>query len=54
MPCRVAIYEKSNGKVYVSRMNTGLMGKMMGGIIPEVMAVASRESEEMVAAIIKK
>jgi uncharacterized protein (DUF302 family) len=54
MPCRVAIYEKSNGKVYASRMNTALMGKMMSGVIPEVMAEASRESEEMLSAILKK
>jgi uncharacterized protein (DUF302 family) len=52
MPCRVAIYERSDGKVYVSRMNTGLMGGMFGGIIPDVMAVASAESEKMLGAIL--
>jgi len=35
MPCRVAIYKKSDGKVCVSRMNTALMGKMMGGVVPK-------------------
>ena len=53
MPCRVAIYERSDGRVYVSRMNSGLMGKMMSGIIPEVMGQASRESEIITNAIIK-
>ncbi len=54
MPCRVAIYEKSDGKVYVSRLNSGLMGKMMGGVIPKVMGIASKESEIMVNHILKK
>jgi len=53
MPCRVSIYERSDKKVYVSRMNSGLMGKMMSGIIPEVMSDASRESEEIIDAIIE-
>lgn len=52
MPCRVAIYEHSDGKVYTSRLNSGLMGQMMDGIIPEVMADASRESEEMLESIL--
>ena len=54
MPCRVAIYEKPDGKVYISRMNSGLMAKTMGGIIAEVMSTASKENEEILNAIIKK
>lgn len=53
MPCRVAIYEHSDKKVYVSRMNSGLMGKMMGGIIADVMTDASTESEAIISEIIK-
>ncbi len=52
MPCRVSIYEKSDGKTYVSWMNTSLMGNMMGGVIADVMGIASKESETMVSAII--
>ena len=48
MPCRVSIYEKSDGKVYVSWMNTGLMGKLFGGVISEVMDDASSESRMMI------
>ena len=36
MPCAFGIYEK-NGKVYVTGLNTGLMGKLMGGNIARVM-----------------
>lgn len=53
MPCRVAIYQKKDGKVYVSRLNSGLMGKMMKGVVPEVMGVAARETEEILQAVIK-
>jgi uncharacterized protein (DUF302 family) len=53
LPCRVAIYEKSDGKTYVSYMNTGLMGKMMSGVIPKVMKEASHESEMIIAPLIK-
>jgi uncharacterized protein (DUF302 family) len=53
MPCRVAIYEKSDGKTYVSRMDTGLMGKMMKGVVPKVMKAASSESEELIKSITK-
>ncbi|MEA3288480.1 MAG: DUF302 domain-containing protein [Candidatus Marinimicrobia bacterium] len=52
MPCRVAIYEHSDGTVYASRMNSGLLGKMMDGIVPEVMADASADSEEILKSIL--
>jgi len=37
MPCAWGVYEGPDGKVYVSGMNMGLMGKMFGGTIAEVM-----------------
>jgi len=54
MPCRISIYEKSDGKVYISWMNTALMGSMMKGVVPEVMSDASRESFEIVEVLLKK
>ncbi len=51
MPCRIAIYEKADGRVYVSRMNSGLIARIMGGIINEVMQQAFKENEKMVHAI---
>lgn len=38
MPCSIAVYDKKDGKVYVSNMKAGTMGSMMGGIVAEVMA----------------
>lgn len=53
MPCRVSIYEKSDGKTYISWMNTAMMGNMMGGAVAEVMGVASADSEKMIQSISK-
>lgn len=53
MPCRVSIYEKSDGKTYISWMNTAMMGNMMGGTIAKVMGVASADSEKMIESIRK-
>ena len=48
MPCRVSIYEKADGRTYISAMNTGLMGRMMKGNVPEVMKDASSASAEFI------
>ena len=37
MPCTIAVYEDDAGDVFISKMNTGLMGKMFGGNIAQVM-----------------
>jgi len=37
MPCAIAVYEGDDGRVYLSKMNTGLMGKLFGGTIARVM-----------------
>jgi uncharacterized protein (DUF302 family) len=47
MPCRVAVYQKSNGDVILSRMNTALMSKMFGGIVPKVMSEATAQTEQI-------
>jgi uncharacterized protein (DUF302 family) len=38
MPCTISVYEKSDGKTYISAMNASLLGKMFGGEISTVMA----------------
>jgi uncharacterized protein (DUF302 family) len=53
MPCRIAIYEKSDGSVYVSRMNSGLMSKPMNKIIRSTMSVAAAETEQILAPVIE-
>lgn len=45
MPCALGVYEGPDGKVYISGMNTGLMGKMFGGKIAEVMGTKVSQEE---------
>jgi uncharacterized protein (DUF302 family) len=52
MPCRISVYEKSDGKVYISRLNGALLAHSFGGIIEEVMSQANNEMEEMINSLI--
>jgi len=47
MPCRVAVYEKSNGEVVISHMNTELMSKMFGELVTDVMKEASVQTVQI-------
>jgi len=53
IPCRIAIYEKSNGNTYIGRMNSPLFGRMFGGVINSVISRASVVTEEMIATLVK-
>lgn len=53
MPCRVAIYEKSNGRTYITRMNSQLMAQPFGGVIAEVMDQAAVETEVVIAKVLE-
>ncbi len=52
MPCRVAVYETSNGEVIVSRMNTGLMSSVFGGKVQSVMAEATNQTEIILGSVL--
>jgi uncharacterized protein (DUF302 family) len=47
MPCAIAVYEDDDGRVWLSKMNLGLMGKLFGGTVGEVMGdlVAGEEKQ---------
>jgi len=38
MPCKISVYKKSDGKVYIGTMNAGLIGKFFGPLVAETMA----------------
>lgn len=40
MPCTIAVYEKSDGSVWVATMNPRLMAPLFGGVVAEVMGGA--------------
>ena len=47
MPKSFAIYEKSDGQVFVSTMNGGVIGKLFGGEIEKIIEESSLEVEEI-------
>jgi uncharacterized protein (DUF302 family) len=51
MPCRVAVYENSEGEVIVSRMNTALMSGFFGGEVQDIMSTATAETELILASL---
>lgn len=53
MPCSIAIYEKSDGKTYISRMNSSLIAKPFGGTINDIMQQASDDTEKIIDKLVK-
>jgi len=49
MPCTIAVYEKSDGKAYVSMMNLELMGKMYGGDVETMAVKLAPQMEQMLS-----
>ena len=54
MPCRVSIYETTDGATYISRMNSQLMAKPFGGVIARVMDTAAVETEEIIETVLSE
>ncbi|TAJ12515.1 DUF302 domain-containing protein [Marinilabiliaceae bacterium JC017] len=48
LPCRISVYERQDGKVYVSRMNSRQVGLLFGGVIERAMLKAWEESENII------
>ncbi len=46
MPCTISVYEKSDGKVYVSNLKAKNMGGLMGGKVGEIMGGPVAEQQE--------
>ena len=47
MPKSFAVYEKTDGQVFVSTMNGAVMGKLFGGEIERIIEESSLEVEDM-------
>ena len=48
MPLGIGVYEDKKGQVFVSKLNIGLLGKMFGGTISEVMGAAGKDLSEVI------
>ena len=46
MPCKIAIYKKEDGKVYIGTINAGLIGKMFGPVVSEVMSKVAEDQKK--------
>lgn len=48
LPCRISVYEKTDGSTYVSRMNAAMFAAQLGGVTQEVMTGAFTDAEEFI------
>jgi len=51
MPCRISVYEKNDGKIYVALINSAAVASGMAENIAKVMKAASDETFEIVKAV---
>ena len=53
MPCALGVYKGKDGKVYISGMNMGLMGKMFGGNIANIMGnIVSKDEKKILHSVV--
>lgn len=48
MPCTIAVYEKSDGKTYISIMNMTILGTLFGDVVKEITTELAPQMEKMV------
>ena len=54
MPCRIAVYEKSEGNTYIAQLNSGEIAQPFGGIIAETMMLVAEETSAIVQDLIQE
>jgi uncharacterized protein (DUF302 family) len=54
MPCRIAVYEKEDGSVWISRMNSGVVAKPMSKVVRKTMSAAARDVELIIAEVLSE
>lgn len=54
MPCRIAVFEKQDGSVWISRMNSGVVARPMSRVIRTTMSAAAEDVEEIIAEVLKE
>ncbi len=48
MPCTITVYKKDDGKTYIGLMNSGLMGRMFGPQVGEIMGYVAEDQKQFV------
>jgi uncharacterized protein (DUF302 family) len=54
MPCRLSVYQKSDGKSYISRMDPKVIDRMFTGKVAQVMKESANDVEDILEIILKK
>jgi uncharacterized protein (DUF302 family) len=52
MPCSWSVYELSDGSVWVSHMNIGMMAKMMGGVVGTSMGEVAKTDDRFLEQVL--
>lgn len=45
MPCKIGVYKKHDGKVYIGILNAGLIGRLFGPLVGETMSHVVKDQE---------
>lgn len=53
MPCRMAVYEYSDGRTFISRMNIGLLSRLFSPNVETVMTGVAEDDKKILSGIIK-
>jgi len=48
MPCTISVYEKSDGKTYISTMDVGLLGKTFGGKVAKILKEIATDQQSFI------
>ena len=49
MPCRISVYEKDDGKTYLSTIDSASLANEIGGIVKEVMTNAFKDTRHFIS-----
>lgn len=49
MPCKITVYKKNDGKIYIGTMNAGLMGKLFGPTVAGIMGQVAADQKKFLA-----
>lgn len=52
MPCRISVYEKEDGSIWISRMNSGIVARPMTKVIRKTMSLAASDVEMVIAEVL--
>ena len=48
MPCTITVYEDDEGKVFIGLLNSGLMGKLFGSMVADVMGKVAADQKAFI------